>query len=83
MSGEAETFFCGFIGKSVTEKYVLTLKQKLTTERETIPSRCRIGGKCLLLCLSLEVISSAITPKIRTMFIKTLSIFVCYNKSGK
>ena len=46
LAGQAEIFFCECIEKSVTNKYWLTLKQKLTTAKEKIRPKRRIGETC-------------------------------------
>ena len=53
LAGQSETSVWGSIEKRVTNKYWMTLKQKLTTAKEIIPSKCRIGETC---CTSMDII---------------------------
>ena len=46
LAGQADTFFWECIEKRITNKYWFTLKHKLTTVREKIPSKWRIGETC-------------------------------------
>ena len=51
LAGQAEIFFCECIEKSVTNKYWLTLKQKLTTAKEKYGQNEELGKHVLLLWL--------------------------------